>query len=272
MSNVSIYDKNWINLVFEDKNKAYGAYQLRKENTKTTMTAFFIGILFLFSLVGLCLLFSSFDKKPEEIIINCPIGKSITPIDLKSKSQPVKPKVAIAKSQPAAEPNKFKKLVVAVTSNENSDVPKNTDIITETTPTSGQGATTETGIVSFGGGGGGNTIGTSIIPKTNNPVTTNELDRLPAYPGGIKKFYEYVGNNIDKPDVDTNLSEISVIMSFVIEKDGSMTDIKVLRSTDKNLEREAIRVLKALKIKWSPGFKDGEKMRVLYSLPIKVTL
>lgn len=49
-----------------------------------------------------------------------------------------------------------------------------------------------------------------------------------------------------------------------------MTDIKVLRSSDKNLEKEAILVLKALNVKWSPGFKDGDKVRVLYTLPIKL--
>jgi protein TonB len=269
MSNVSIYEKNWIDLVFEDKNKAYGAYQLRQENPRTTLIAFFSGILFLFSLFGLWLLFSSFDKKPDEIIINCPLAPTIKPVDLEPRKEPVKPKVT-TQSSSAATPNKFKKLVVAQTPTENIDVPKNTDIIPETTPTMGQG--TGTGIESPNNGGG-SSVGTAPIPvKDNSPKTTNELDRLPEYPGGMKKFYEYVGNNINKADVDDSLIAISVIMSFVIEKDGSMTDIKVLRSSDKNLEREAIRVLKALKIRWSPGFKDGEKVRVLYTLPIKVTL
>ena len=271
MSNVSIYEKVWIDLVFEDKNKAYGAYQLRQENSRTTLIAFFGGILFLFSLIGLWLMFASFDKKPEEIIISYPIGPSITPIDLETNSV-VKPKVVTTQSQSAVEPNKFKKLVVASTPIENTDVPKNTDIIPNTTPTSGQAAATGIGCEPLNNGGG-NSAGTAMIPSLDNtPKTTNELDRLPEYPGGIKKFYEYVGHNINKPDVDESSTAVSVIMSFVIEKDGSMTDIKVLRSTDKNLEREATRVLKALKIRWSPGYKDGEKVRVLYTLPIKVAL
>lgn len=61
-------------------------------------------------------------------------------------------------------------------------------------------------------------------------------------------------------------------MSFVIEKDGSMSDIKVLRSSDKSLEKEAIRVLKSLKVKWAPGYMDNEKVRTQYTLPIKVAL
>ena len=103
-------------------------------------------------------------------------------------------------------------------------------------------------------------------------MLSGTLDRLPEYPGGIKKFYEYVGNNFEKPDIEEHLNGISVIMSFVIEKDGAMSSIKVLRSSDKNLEKEAIRVLRSLKVKWTPGYKDGEKIRTLYTLPIKVTL
>lgn len=270
MSNVSIYEKNWIDLVFEDKNKAYGAYQLRQENLKTTLIAFFSGILFLFSLIGLWILFSSFDKKP----FDKPIDDGGVVIKLSDFNPPKseKSKTVNTKSQSTVEPNKSKKLVVAQTPTENIDVPKNTDIIPETMPTMGQGTATGIGSEPLNNGGG-SSVGTAIIPvKDNSPKTTNELDRLPEYPGGMKKFYEYVGNTINKPDFDESLSAVSVIMSFVIEKDGSMTDIKVLRSSDKNLEREAIRVLKALKIKWSPGFKDGEKVRVLYTLPIKVML
>lgn len=271
MSNVSIYEKNWTDLVFEDKNKAYGAYQLRQENPRTTLIAFFSGILFIFSIIGLWLLFSSFDKKPDEIIISCPIGPKITPVDLDPKTEPLKPKVETTQSSSVNKPNKFQKLVVAETQKDNVDVPKNTDIIPETTPTTGQGTATGTGI-NTPSDGGNSTVTISIPLTDNSPKGIGELDRLPEYPGGIAKFYNYVGNTIEKPDADYSSSSMSVTMSFVIEKDGTMTDIKVLRSSDKNLEKEAIRVLKALKTKWSPGFKNGEKVRTLYLLPIKVTL
>jgi protein TonB len=63
---------------------------------------------------------------------------------------------------------------------------------------------------------------------------------------------------------------MSVIVSFVIEKDGSMTDIKVLRNATPSIDREAIRVLKSLRIKWKPGIKNGKPVRTEYKLPIKV--
>ena len=271
MSNVSIYEKNWINLVFEDKNKAYGAYQLRQENPKTTLFAFLGGLTVVLFLLGGGYLFSSFSSKPESPIISCPMEPTIVPVDLEPKKEPFKPKTEIQQSSATTKPNPFQNLVVAATPLVTTEAPKTTDI---ESPTSTTGQDNGTGMSTATPTGGGSPTGTaiSVAAIEKGPVTTNELDRLPEYPGGIKKFYEYVGNNFEKPDVDEHLSSVSVIMSFVVERDGSMTDIKVLRSSDKDLEREAIRVLKSLKVQWSPGYKDGEKMRTLYTLPIKVAI
>lgn len=265
MSNVSIYEKNWIDLVFEDKNKAYGAYQLRQENPRITLVAFFGGILFLLSLIGLWLLISSFGAKPILEPIEDGTVITITDFHYPKPDKPVEPKTKATQSQSLVKPTNLSHMVVAATPLA-VDVPTNDDLPTNQNTTPGTGTDTP----KTGNEGSAVTITAPIVD--NGPVTTNELDRLPEYPGGIKKFYEYVGYNFEKPEVDESLGAVSVIMSFVIEKDGSMSSIRVLRSSDKNLEREAIRVLKSLKVKWSPGYKDGEKMRTLYTLPIKITL
>lgn len=269
MSNVSIYEKNWIDLVFEDKNKSYGAYQLRQENQKTTLFALLGGVLFVLGAIGFWLFFSSFIS---DAVVK-PTEEDRTIITLSGyhppKTETAKPKSQHPQTQSPVEPvNKLNFLVVS-TPLATDNVPTNNTLPTnqDTTPGTGTGIDTPTNI-------GGTPTGIATIPivPDNKPRITSELDRLPEYPGGIKKFYDYVGTNFEKPDVDENISSMNVIMSFVIEKDGSMTDIKVLRSSDKSIEREAIRVLKSLKIKWSPGFKDGDKVRVLYTLPIKVAL
>ncbi|WP_293891131.1 energy transducer TonB [Flavobacterium sp.] len=264
MSNVSIYEKNWIDLVFEDKNKAYGAYQLRQENPRITLFAFFGGILFLFSLLSIGILLTSIDKMSTDVPL-IPIDDPITPVNLGQLPEP-KPKHSQPSHPSPAEPTpNLSHLVVAATPLA-VDVPTNDNFTTNQNTTPGVGSD----IPSKGNEGPAVTVALPIIEK--GPVSPSELDRLPEYPGGIKKFYEYVGNNFEKPDVGESMDAISVIMSFVIEKDGSMSSIKVLRSSDKNMEREAIRVLKSLRIKWSPGYKDGDKMRTLYTLPIKVAL
>jgi len=276
MSNVSIYEKNWNDLVFEDKNKAYGAYQLRQENPRTALLAFIIGIVFIFTLIGFWLLLSSFGKKPavlsfenEETII------TLSDFNLPKNAEPeIEKTVAPLKKEETKKDIEKKDLknVTLVKPEDNPDLIKTNKELkenpfdTNTNATSTTGTTITTSVTSDG---------TSAIPKNssgeiNKPKTTNELDRLPEYPGGIKKFYEYVGNSIDKSEIENNSTSVSVIIAFVIEKEGTMTDIRVLRSTDKALEKEAIRVLKSLKIKWAPGYLDGEKVRTLYTLPIKV--
>lgn len=136
MSNVSIYEKNWIDLVFEDKNKAYGAYQLRQENSRTTLFAFLGSLTLILVLLGGWFLFSSFGSKPEPMIINCPVSPTITPIKLKPRVEPTKPMAPNIQAK-AASPNKFKKYVASTTPEE-IEIPV-TATIPMTPNTSGNG-------------------------------------------------------------------------------------------------------------------------------------
>jgi protein TonB len=262
MSNVSIYEKNWIDLVFEGKNKAYGAYQLRQENSRTSLFALFIGVLFIISVSGLGMLLSSFSNEK----VSCPIitiGPTIRPIKL-TEIPVVKPKQAQPQRQKTnpVEPTKSSKMVVAPTLQVTVDVPTNTQNTNEPKATTGTIGGTGTELTPTG-----TTV--AVNPIDPNPTPTVLLDKLPAFPGGIIKFYQYVGTNFERPTIEDAVV-VTVLVSFVIEIDGSITDIKILRNPGYGMDKEAIRVLKSLKTKWSPGILKGEKVRTLYTLPIKV--
>ena len=266
MSNVSIFEKKWLDLVFEGRNQKYGAYQLRRDSSKTTLFAFIFGIVFLGG--GLFLL-SSFSEKPkEEIIINCPL----TPISSKDfirphdepKPKTEQPKTNTSAVKPPVDNRNYKvapieQAVVPITANTENPIPNGT-----TNPNAGgtgtPSANTNTG------------TGTIAIPKAPDTGThkTSELDRQPNFPGGLKGFYEYVGNHFDKQEVVEG-ETIRVLVSFVIEKNGVMTDIDVVQKTNPDVDKEAIRVLKSLKTKWEPGYKNGEAVRTRYTLPIVVS-
>lgn len=94
----------------------------------------------------------------------------------------------------------------------------------------------------------------------------NQVDKKPDFPGGIMEFYSFVGKNFKVPEVKVNGK---VFIQFVVEKDGSLTDIKVLRDIGHGTGEEAIRVLK-LSPNWIPGEHEGKKVRVMYSLPISI--
>lgn len=272
MSNVSIYEKNWIDLVFEGKNKAYGAYQLRQENGKTSLIAFLSGITFFLAVIGGGLFLTSFDDGPIDNVAPIIDDGPIITIDLTPKEPKApQPEVQQSPQQPPSNetPPNLSNMVVVATPEANVDVPTNVEV--KSLPPASEGTVGGTGIPNSGTEGG--TVTTTPSPGGEGVENSGTVDVLPKYPGGMGKFYEYVAQKFNSPDIDENGEiTLSVTMSFVIEKDGTLTDIKAVRSTDYKMEKEAIRLLKASKVKWSPGMKEGKPVRTLFLLPIKVKL
>lgn len=277
MSNVSIFETRWINLVFEGRNKEYGAYQLRQENPKTTVKALLIATFLFCLLFTLPLIIKAGNKTTSDS------GPIVTPLTLTdvvyppSKKQPEKTDALppVKKEEPKKEINKENLVDPTVVDKKNANQNIATNKEAETNPNEGSSegtATTDPGTGTEGGtdggtgtkGGGG---GTEEEPK--GPYVEATLDVRPSFPGGMDKFYTYVAKNFKSPETEMEKS-IKVHVSFVIEKDGSMTDIRVPRNPGYGLDKEAIRVLKSLKIKWSPGMIKGKPVRTAYSLPINV--
>src|SRR6218665_312649 len=273
MSNVSIYGKKWLDLVFEGKNKSYGAYQLRRDSQKNTLIAFIFGLLFTSGVFGTTLLLSSFCPKPETAAI------PDSPIVIVTRYNPEKPLPPLKIAVPLSQKKMQKKPEGKTLSNpeivkatepvdsiiENKDLKDHAN----TNPDGSESGTPSTNTAP----GTGNTgPGTTIIETPSNEILISAvLDKMPQFPGGIDKFYKYVGNNFKNPDIE-EVRTIKILVAFVIEKDGSMTDIKVLRNPGYGLDQEAIRVLKNLKTKWTPGIMNGKPVRTAYNLPITVKM
>ena len=107
----------------------------------------------------------------------------------------------------------------------------------------------------------------------NNPNQIyNTVEVAPEYPGGISKFYQYITQNYQIPDeLQKTGVNGTVHVSFVVEQDGSLTDIKVIRDLGHGTGTEAIRILKKSK-KWTPGIQNGKTVRVRYTLPIRLVV
>ncbi|RTY89451.1 regulatory sensor-transducer, BlaR1/MecR1 family protein [Flavobacterium sp. RSP46] len=105
-----------------------------------------------------------------------------------------------------------------------------------------------------------------LVQKGENEVySTAGITEKPDFPGGISEFYKFVGNNFKTP-TQPNLKG-KVYITFIVEKDGSLSDIKNIRDIGFGTGEEAIRVLKICP-KWIPGKMNGVPVRVMYSLPI----
>ena len=111
-----------------------------------------------------------------------------------------------------------------------------------------------------------------VADASSKVYEVTSLQTQPTYPGGIEKFYAFLWQNIKYPPAAIKQKvQGNVNLGFIIEKDGSISDIKVERSLGSGTDEEAIRVLKSGK-KWNPGVMDGKPVRTYYRIPIKFSL
>lgn len=108
----------------------------------------------------------------------------------------------------------------------------------------------------------------STSVSKEKPFNFSGVDVKPEYPGGASEFYKFIGKNYKIPYVKGLNGKVYV--SFVIEMDGSVVDIKVFKDIGYGTGDEAIRVLK-LSPKWTPGEQNGKKVRCMYTLPINIS-
>jgi periplasmic protein TonB len=108
--------------------------------------------------------------------------------------------------------------------------------------------------------------------KLKNTSILTIAEQMPTYPGGEDAMYEFLGSKIMYPKYakENNITG-TLIITFVVESDGSITDVRALKDIGGGCGEEAIRVVKSMP-KWTPGKQNGELVRVQYNLPIRFTL
>lgn len=98
------------------------------------------------------------------------------------------------------------------------------------------------------------------------------VEKQPSFPGGEQARMEYLSENIEYPQLARESGiQGTVYVTFVVEKDGSITDVRVLRGIGGGCDEEAIRVVKNMP-KWEPGEQRGKPVRVQFNMPIRFTL
>ena len=257
---LDIYKQKWIDMVFEGRNKAYGAYVLRKENPKMTLVALLIGASVFAALLALPMLDFGSDKEDDE--------ETVTMVDMANIPPPVEEVKPLLPPPPPPPPApkidevKFVKPKVV----EKEKVVEEIKTIEELKDKN-------VGAKDIKGRDDGKIVidmpsgeGDKDVKIVEDNTVYNAVEVRPDFPGGIQKFYDFVGKNYRAPDEDV---KGKVFVQFVVEKDGSLTDIKVVRDLGYGTGAEAIRVLKKSP-KWKPGIQNGRPVRVLYSLPISI--
>ena len=114
----------------------------------------------------------------------------------------------------------------------------------------------------------------SDFPKKNEieEKIFDVVEQPPKFPGGNKALMDYLSKNVKYPKVAEQLAiQGRVIMAFVVEEDGTITNVKVVRGVHPSLDKEAIRVVEAMP-KWIPGKQNGQYVRVKYNYPVTFKL
>ena len=111
----------------------------------------------------------------------------------------------------------------------------------------------------------------TVVAQKNQQVF-DVVEKMPEYPGGQAALFEYLSTNVKYP-VDAEKQKIQgrVLVTFVVNTDGSITDIEVVKKAFPSLDAEAVRVISGMP-KWIPGEQKGQKVRVKYTVPLSFNL
>jgi protein TonB len=113
---------------------------------------------------------------------------------------------------------------------------------------------------------------TVVSQKDQKEDPFNVVEDMPAFPGGMEAMIQFISSNIKYPaDAKKQKVDGRVLVKFVVEKDGSITEVKVIKPAFPSLDAEAIRVVKAMP-KWKPGYQNGKAVRVQFTMPINFSL
>lgn len=267
ISKFDLYKSEWLELVFDDRNKNYGAYELRQHYGRTMVRAMLIAFI---SIVSIALIIGVLIKpaavKAVEVFKSIPIHnyKIEPPVVIPPK--PITHLRVHSVSLPPAAPtavHQFVPLVVAIDSRA-AEPPKAIDLkggAIGPVEVKGPVSTTPTNY-------------SPPSPSANGTETVpfKDLEIMPVPFGGASAWSKFLSKNLRYPDmaIDQRIQG-KVWVSFIIEVDGKLSNFKVEKGVGYGLDEEALRALK-LAPAWKPGVQNGHPVRVQYTIPINFQL
>ena len=269
MSKIDLFRKEWLDVVFENKNKAYGAYQLRQKNSSTTTRALlFASAAFILLFITPKIISLIKGALPEDEVVKQVEVTVQPPPPVDPKTPPPPP---VEPPPPKQDQVKFPPPIVKPDVEVRDQEPPQIEDLKKADP----GQKTIAGdpdadiVIAAPVGEGPKQAAVVEDTKVYDFVS---IETPPGFPGGIEKFYAYVGKSIKYPPMAAeNNIQGKVFLSFVVEKNGELTDIHVDRKLGGGTDEEAVRVLKASP-RWTPGIQNGKPVRVKYNIPISFTL
>lgn len=275
----NLYGSEWLALVFRNRNQSYGAFVLRQESSNIMMKAIMIVVpLFVMLFVGPLIYSQMRESEATVKEFETPVKIEDAPIHEMKKEQP--------KEEPKPEPEKAaappQEVQAQTTAFSNKieivdepavEPPTSIELkqtaIASTTQEGASGIANAQPIGDKEGGTGTSTEGALV---GNEIYETAGVEVYPEFPGGMAAWSKFIERNLRYPySAQDNQIQGKVYLSFVIEKDGSVTEVKVIRGIGYGCDDEAVRVIKKSP-KWKPGKQNQQNVRVRYQMPINYML
>ena len=276
MGKIDLIDNGWVDLVFDGKNQSYGAYQLRKDTGKRNLKALITMFLIFAAIAAIVIAKVSIDN-----YIASRNAAIETDVELQSLAEKKEAKVE-RKEEPQIEKIEVEKVKSSVAFT-TPEIKKDEEVQEDQEMKSqDELAATNTAIGAFTVEGNDEEAGEVLKakeviaepepPKVEETKVFDVVEEMPQFPGGQAALLEYLAKNIKYPVVaEENGVQGRVIVTFVVERDGSITDVRVVKSVDPSLDKEAARVVKSMP-KWQPGKQNGSAVRVKYTVPVQFRL
>lgn len=272
MSNFSsnLYKSEWIDLVFKNRNKSYGAYLLRAESSSITLKALLLTVPVFIGIIAGPSIYRKLNPEqelPREVYV------PVTIAEVQPAVKREEPKVAPLKAEPELKKVKTVKLTadIAVVKDPVTEPPMLDDIkdavIGQVTQAGAATNAPAAPVVSTGDGAG------TDVPAVDNKVyDAGGVEKYPEFAGGMAAWAKFIQRNMRYPALaQENEVQGKVFISFVVEIDGSITDVKLIKGIGSGCDEEAMRVIKKSP-RWTPGQQNNRQVRVRYTMPLAFQL
>ena len=276
MAKIDLISRDWTEMVFEGRNKEYRAYRLRKNAGKRnlySLITIFIAALAIWGGISLVKFVESRTKSVAQTSV-----AEISALNQPKKKAEVKQQKKVKLEQPEKVVERVKSSVkfTAPVIKKDDEVKPEDELKTQD-----ELMNTKTAIGALDVKGNDDANGEVLKikeavaqpePKPEVEKVFDVVEQMPSFPGGPSALMEWLSNNVKYPVVaQENGVQGRVVVSFVVERDGSITDVKVVRGVDPSLDREASRVVRAMP-RWIPGKQNGSAVRVKYNVPVAFRL
>lgn len=276
---VDLSSKEWCDIVFDGKNKEYGAYQLRatsvKRHTKALLSVVIVLALILTAIILVMTgVFKSADedinaKNEQEEVIMAPedIPEEEEQMDIpEQKPEEVQAEDEVAATQAVTE------VKIVETVDKDREVKDQEQVLENTAQL---GADDHKGVEDVNR----DRVVKEVVevkpvekPKEEGPLSVAMVEQKPSFPGGESAMYKWLQDNIIYPAAASEEGvQGKVTVQFIVEKDGSITHVQVVRGKHPALDAEAARVIRKMP-RWTPGRNNGQPVRVTYHLPVQFKL